>query len=388
TTDLLIKNGLKIAEFSNNTKQVLNKHMPRTASIHDPLDVIGDAHADRYKKAISSVLAEKNVDSLIVLLTPQVVTQIEETANVILQNLRRYKKPIIPVFIGGTEVDKGIDILNVNKIPGVHFPHSAITGLKALNEYNENKKSKAKGPKIHTKVTANAISRVNEILNFAKEEDRRALAPDEVEEIARLYKIPIVESLITSRYRDLKEFSRRYGFPVVVKIASYSILHKSELGGVIKDIRTSHDLKVAYKHMKSIIGNDMALHFDRVGFIQIQKQVEPGHELILGVKRDSNFGTVQIFGSGGIYAELNDDIAMRILPIRESELTEMIMETKMGKILNGYRNQKKANIKKLSRLNSSLASLALNHPQIKSIDINPCIVGPQMVDVVDMKIMV
>lgn len=386
TTDLLVKNGLNLARFTGKTKEILNKSLPRTSNVHDPLDVIGDALADRYKNAVNAVLAERKVDGLLVLLTPQIVTQVEETASVILQISRKYKKPVIPVFIGGTEVTKGIDILNVHRIPAVHFPRYAVEGMAALNKYRLIKRSRSKGPEVTQLVGANSVTRVNEILNLAKIDERKALAPDEVEEIARLYKIPIVESLITAKFTDLKNFSRRYGFPVVVKIASYSIMHKTELGGVVKDIHTSRQLKDAYKSMRSIIGIDMAMHFDKVGFIQIQKQIVSGYELIFGIKRDPNFGTVLVFGSGGIYTELMKDISMKVLPIKESELIKMIESTNAGRIIKGYRNQKGYNMKNILHLSNSLSTLAQNHPQIKSIDINPCIINSDGTFVVDMKI--
>lgn len=385
-TDQLVEKGLQLAQITDETQKILKDSLPREASIRNPIDLVGDALSDRFYKAMDAVLNEKDVSSLIVILTPQIMTQIEQTAKFI-GEMKKYNKPVLASFIGGTLVEKGIKLLSEEKVPAYQFPETAIDVLSALVEYSNfvnsptayivsNKKSKYYKDS-HTKIM--------DMYMKAKESTLDVLSSNISEQIAKMYGINIplsfkcatIEEAITLANTNVK-------YPCILKISSSNLIHKTEIGGVVQNIQNKNELKKAFLNLEGIIHNKGF----KDAYIEIQKFIQGDINLIIGANRDDNFGNILIFGQGGIYTEIIDDISRRVTPIDSKEILKMINETKISKVLKGFRNQEPFNLDPIINTIESVQYLIDDYPFIKSIDINPLIVKKDEAYAVDIKILI
>ena len=383
STDALEKEGLELANLSEKTHQKLQKNLPRTASVLNPVDVLGDALADRYGEAINDVLAEPGVDALVVILTPQVMTEIEATAEIIGRLAKKYGKPVVCSFIGGDMVDKGENVLNNYKIPSFRFPERAIKALAKMWQWRQwqlnggNRKIKTRPE------TANILHKINKLTELAKKENRKALSVLESGAVLNLGGIKTPKAAEVKNLGGAGQFAKTQGWPVVLKISSPELLHKTDKGGVVTGIDNPLKLEQAWKKI-----NQAALKLPKnsSSTIIIQKQVMGGVEVIAGIKHNASFGNVLMFGAGGILTELIADKNLKLLPIDERGVGELIAESKVYPLLKGFRGQKPLALKKLSEMIVKLANLAQANPQISEIEINPIIVTDKEAFAVDARI--
>ncbi|GCE30464.1 acyl-CoA synthetase [Dictyobacter alpinus] len=387
-TDVLMEDGLELANLSTHTVDTLSNALPRTVSIHNPVDVVGDALSGRYLRAMEAVLQEEDVSAMIVILTPQVMTEIEETAAYI-GEMQKYGKPILASFIGGTLVEKGLKLLAEKKIPAYHFPETAVNVLAHMVWYAEYRK-RASYNQNQPVATAGASPYAEEhkeaifaLYQQARAVQAPALPPESADELARRYGIPVPESY-ACRSVDQAVMCLRssIGYPCVLKIAAPSLLHKSDIGGVITNVKDEVALREGYLQLEEIIRQQQIPE----ATILVQQQVGQGIPLIIGATRDANFGTVLIFGSGGIYAEILHDISRRIAPVESHELQKMLEETRVYTILKGARGQKAANMKAIMQVIKAVEYLMQDYDFIQSIDINPLMIDAQGMCAVDVKV--
>ncbi|MDO8573266.1 MAG: acetate--CoA ligase family protein [Candidatus Daviesbacteria bacterium] len=358
SADAVINEGLELAEFDTETLLKLQQILPRSAGILNPVDVLGDALADRYAKAADVILANTEVDALIVILTPQVMTQIEKTAENLGNLSKKYRKLIFCSFIGGSLVAEGEQKLNELKIPHFRFPERAIWAVGKMWWYKNHQNLKQS-------ITQNQIQQVPNL-----DQIKQIMHQATPNEIIALAGIAVPDSAIVPGLQEAKGFASKCGFPVVLKLFSPTLLHKKAIGGVITDIENNPQLESAWKELESH-------HLD----IQIQKQVPPGVEVIIGVKKDPNFGPVLLFGAGGSYAELICDRNLCLLPIDLPRAKQLVAKSKIYSFLA------ESSLDKLYETIVRLANLALNIPEISNIEINPAIVMSDGVLAVDCKVL-
>jgi acetyl coenzyme A synthetase (ADP forming)-like protein len=368
TTDAAISDGLELAEFSEETTKVFKKSLPATANIKNPVDVIGDARADRYNIAINGAIGDPNVDGIFVILTPQSMTDIDTIAREVVKVTAGHSKPVYTSFMGEADVRSGVDILQRNKIPHYILPESMCLSFARVCEFSSNRH--VENPPILDDSHINKKA-ADTILQQAKENSRTYLAENEATKILEAYNFPVVPGYLATSQSEAVDVAERIGFPVVMKVISDEIVHKSDVKGVILNIANKKEAEAAYA---SIIDNVSSLQPGaKIKGVYVTKMIPAGVEVILGIKRDPSFGPVIMFGLGGIFVELFRDISFRIAPLSEADVNSMIKEIKAYSMLTGLRGMKMRDISSLRSCIIQLSLLALGCPQIKELDINPLI---------------
>ncbi|HBY18235.1 MAG TPA: acyl-CoA synthetase, partial [Candidatus Marinimicrobia bacterium] len=369
TTDAAIHDGLELAKFSDETTAILKKNLPATANIKNPVDVIGDARADRYSVALSAAFKDPAVDGVFVILTPQSMTEIDLIAREIAKVAHHYNKPVYSSFMGEADVAQGIDVLQRNKIPHYTLPESMCRAFATVYRFSQNQKEVPKPAPVFKDVDD---ARVEEIIQEVKNAGKHYLTEDLSDELLKAYGFPIVESVLASTEDEAVQKAENLGYPVVMKVVSDEIVHKSEAGGVILNIRSDREVKEAYK---TILKNAKAYDIHaKVKGVLIEQMIPEGEEVILGLNRDNSFGPVIMFGLGGIYVEVFKDVSFRVAPLHASDAEHMIEETRSASILHGVRGHAPRDLDKIVEYILRLSQLAINHPHIQELDINPLIV--------------
>lgn len=378
-SDLISENGMALAQLSASVKKTLSLHLPRAASLLNPIDVLGDALAERYEIAISTVLKEKEVDAVMVILTPQIMTEIKKTAEIISELSLAHKKPIVCTFIGGSQIGEGVQTLVDHTVPVFHFPERAIKALAAMWRWTSWVDANRGMPvKSNTAAVTLSAGGIDEILQEVKSEKRSALNILESNELLATYSIPVPPTQKVASFDEALGFANKHIFPVVLKVSSAGLLHKKDSGGVIVNIKDSAQLDAAFTKIKKIANS---------ADVVIQKQVESGVEVIVGIKKDPNFGYTLMFGAGGTLTELVLDRNLHILPATKNDIINLVEKAKVAKLLHGFRGDTPYNINALISLICELVHLAENHDEIEEIEINPVIVTADGVWAVDGKVL-
>ncbi|MEM4848393.1 MAG: acetate--CoA ligase family protein [Ignisphaera sp.] len=372
TSDTIILKGLRLATPSSNTIDILRNSLPPAAAIYNPVDVLGDAKADRYRIAIDALLKDPNVDSVVVILTPQAVTEPEKTAEAIIELSRKYPyKPILAAFIGGERVEKAVKMLIDNNIPVYDMPEKAVAALYGMNMYRESREYLLKIAE-YIELYNIDRNRAFSMLEKVRNENRRVLLESEAKEIMKCYGVPVAPTILAKTEDEAVEAAKSIGYPVVLKIASPDITHKTDVGGVIMNVRSDEDVRDAFK---TIITNvrryapQASIHG-----VVVQKMVPKGKEVIIGATKDPIFGHIIMFGLGGIYTELFKDVSFKLAPLSLYEAKEIIMETKAYTLLKGFRGEPPADIASIINILLRVSKLVTDIPQIVEMDINPLFV--------------
>jgi len=369
TTDAAIHDGLKLAAFSEETTAVLRKNLPKTANIKNPVDVIGDARADRYNIALSAAFKDPAVDAVFVILTPQSMTDIDLIAREVAKVSSHYDKPIYASFMGEADVKEGIDVLQRNKIPHYSLPEAMCKAVATVYKFNQEKHEVVKEKTVFDDLNP---ALAEEILNKAVAENVGYLTEETALKVLGAYGLPVLESYLAADADEAVKYAEKIGFPVVMKIMSEDIVHKFDVGGVVLNIQDPTETKTAYD---TIIKNVQAKQPNaNVKGVLVTKMVPKGEEVILGVKRDPSFDSVIMFGLGGIFVEIFKDVSFRIAPVDAISARAMIDEIKSSAILKGARGKAASDIQAIVEAIQRLSKLATDCPQIKELDINPLIV--------------
>ena len=380
STDLCEENNILLEKPSDKIIELLKKELPPMCSLTNPIDVLGDAKADRYEKTLKIILESGEYKNLFIMLTPQLGTQAKETAEVIVKLYKEYPNiNIFTTFIGGNKVQPGIDVLKENNIINFDYPVDGINLLGLL--FNKGKQSDNK-MEIEIENKSINVDIKNKIIK-AKEEGLPSLPQDIVNEIMDFYHIPYPKSAnFTDKNLALDFCKKIFPSPVVMKISSPDAIHKTEMKGIFVGINDEKQFESAFESLNEIITNKNLKNAS----VLIQEMVNrSAKEAIIGMNTDSNFGKIIIFGTGGVYTEVYDDISLRILP--NHDFKEMVNETKLGKILNGYRGEKPKNVQSVIDVLEAIQKIAFDFPEIISIDINPLMVTEDKAYVVDFKIL-
>jgi acetyl coenzyme A synthetase (ADP forming)-like protein len=370
-TDMTMSSGLQLASFSEETQEALKSHLPEAASVKNPVDVIGDAAQDRYENALEAVINDQGVDGALVILTPQSMTNALGTAQAIVRIARRSQKPILCSFMGIIDVSAGVKYLQEQGYPVYTFPENAAKAFGALYRYSQwlNRQHLAQFKLQHDK------ERAAEVIDDAINAGKTYLGELEGLDILKSYGF---QTLLTELATDAKQavtIAEKIGYPVVMKIVSPQIVHKSDAGGVKVGIKSPEQVRETFA---AIVASARAYSPDaQITGVLIQQMAPQGEEVILGMNRYPIFGPLLMFGLGGIFVEIFRDVSFRLAPLGRNEARRMIKKIKGFKLLQGFRGRPKADVAVLEKYLVSLSDLAASHPDIAEMDINPLIVHPE-----------
>ena len=387
-TDSLISLGGKLVELSEKTMQRLNEYLPPFWSHGNPIDVLGDATPERFAGATEIVLEDENVDAVLVLLTPQAMTAPTETAVAISQLAAKTTKSIMAGWLGGASMREGIQIFNQAGISSFTTPEQAIRAFMTLSNYSENQAMLYETPKevpVSFKYDRLELRKkyIKDIFPKAKilnEDDSKMLVND--------YGINTTHPQPAATEDEAVAIARKKGYPVVMKIYSPDITHKSDVGGVALNIKDDEMVRATFRNMiKTAKEKRPDARIEGVT-IQIMVNTKDGIELIVGTKKDPIFGTVMLVGMGGVTAELFKDNRLEFPPLNEQLAHQMLKSLKIYPLLKGYRGDTPKNIDKLIEVLIRMSYLAADYPEIAELDINPLVVTPTDVIALDARIVV
>ena len=368
--DAIERLGLTFAKPAEETIEKLAAHLPVAANLQNPFDVLGDALADRYEFALDVVLDDPNVDTVLVLLTPQAMTEAGPTAEAIVRKAReKPNKPILACFMGAGKVDEGVGVLRDASIPQYDSPESAVTTIRAMADYV---RWKAR-PKRVVKLFPVNRRKVESIIERHLRRHLLEIGEAESKEILEAYGFATPKGSIATTADQAANIAEQLGYPVVLKIWSPDILHKSDVGGVKVGLKTDQEVKDAFDLMMYRIPKKRP-QADILGVL-VQEMCSSGREVILGMNRDPQFGPMMMFGMGGIMVEVLKDVSFYLAPLTGEEARQMLVSTKTYQILKGVRGQEGVDIEAIAEGLQRLSQLVTEFPQIKEMDINPFVVG-------------
>ena len=372
TTDAAIARGLELGRFSEATTEMFRKSLPVTANIKNPVDVIGDARADRYRVALSGALDDSNVDGALVILTPQSMTDIQAIAEEVATTTGRHEKPVYASFMGEMDVAPGIQILHRWSIPHYVLPESMCTAYAGALFFKQQVEYVDEEP---FRVARPLIDRAQSVLSAAKRRGPGFLMEEEAVGILAAFGLPVLTSQVAANRTEAMRCAERVGFPVVMKVSSKEITHKIDVQGVVLGIRNAREAGEAFEAILSSV--QKARPEAPVRGVLVQKMADPGVEVILGIKRDPSFGGVVMFGLGGTFVEIFKDVNFRVAPFGPRAAGELIEGIKAHPILAGARGKARRDIASVHDCVLRLSALAEACPDILELDINPLIVGEE-----------
>jgi len=385
--DMLITSGAQLADLTPETMLSLNQILPPTWSHNNPVDIIGDAGPELYAKAVDIVAKDPNTDGLLVILTPQAMTDPTATAEELKPFAHIEGKPILASWMGVGQVEKGEDILNEAKIPTFKYPDRAAKAFYYMWRYSENLRSLYETPQTPVQNGHGYIDRAAaaKIISDVRKAGRTILTEFESKQLLNTYGIPTVETHIALTESDAVKEAARLGFPVVLKLYSETITHKTDVGGVQLNLRTASAVRQAWKAIESSCTKKAGKeHF--LG-VTVQPMIKlEGYELIIGSSVDAQFGPVLLFGTGGQLVEVYKDRALGLPPLNGTLARRMMERTKIFRALQGVRGRKAVDIAGLEQLMVRFSQLVVEQPWISEIDINPLLVSSERIFALDARV--
>ncbi len=367
-TDMTEISGLTLARFSRETDEALHKHLPPTANFSNPVDVIGDASRDRYENALEAVIKDNGVDGVLMILTPQSMTDAIGTAEAIVNIYKRTKKPITCSFMGVVDVSAGVKHLQEHHVPVYRFPENAARAMGTLHESTRWLKRR-----ILPQYELNFDSlKARKIIDDCLASGKSVLGEHDGAPLLECYGFKPCPMKLAQTAAEAGQIADELGYPLVLKIVSEQILHKSDAGGVRVNLKTRKDVEHGFTE---ILENAFTYAPEaQIDGILVQKMAPAGEEVILGVNRYPGFGHLIMFGFGGIYVELFKNVVFRLAPLGRNTARRMIRGIKGYEMLTGFRGKPVADIEEIERLLVGLSQLVTDNPEIKELDINPLFV--------------
>ncbi|MEM1282812.1 MAG: bifunctional acetate--CoA ligase family protein/GNAT family N-acetyltransferase [Chlamydiota bacterium] len=389
-TDATVLNGAKIAKLQKNTIEQLDEFLPPAWSHGNPVDILGDALADRFGTTIRIVANDENVDGLLVVLSPQDVTDPNGTAEYMREFAHLDNKPILASWMGGDTVLKGAQTLHHSGIPSFSYPDDAAWSFAKMWDYSLNLRSIYETPSVRDDTSdffseVPSIWEVDQIIQKARREKRDLLDEYESKKILACYNIPIVETLKAKSCEEAVEQANKLRYPVVVKLYSKTITHKTDVGGVKLNLTSDDDVSKAFNDIQqSVTEKEGADAFDGV---TVQRMVKiDGYELILGCSCDEQFGPVLLFGTGGQLVEVYKDRSLGLPPLNTTLARRMMQQTKIYTALKGVRGREAVDMKQLEEVLVHFSQLIVENPRIKELDINPLLVSADEIIALDARV--
>jgi len=368
--DAIERQGLSFAKLTDETIEKLKTSLPPAANFYNPVDVLGDALADRYEFALDVLLDDPNVDTVLVLLTPQAMTDAQGTAEAVVRATQaKPEKPVLACFMGASKVADGVKVFREAKIPQYESPEAAVTTIKAMADHVRWRSQ----PKRVVKLFPVNRRKVESIIERHLRHGLREIGEAESKEILEAYGFATPKGSIATTAEQAANIAQQLGYPVVLKIWSPDILHKSDVGGVKVGLKSAKEVKDAFDLMMyRIPKKEPNAHI--LGVL-VQEMCRSGREVILGMHRDPHFGPLMMFGMGGIMVEVLKDVAFYLAPLTGEEAKQMLVKTKTYQLLKGVRGQEGVDIETIAEGLQRLSQLVTEFPQIQEMDINPYVVG-------------
>lgn len=366
-TDVTTLSGLRLAQFTTETTEALLSHMPFTANVTNPVDIIGDATKGRYKEALKVAINDENVDGVIVILTPQSMTDIIGTAETVIELDRNTDKPVIAVFMGIVDVSAGVKLLENEEIPVFKFPEEAARAFGALYKYNR----WVHRPHLREIHVKGETEKARNIIKTAVDNNERYLGEIGGNEVLECYGFPLLSTTLATTADEAVEIASKLDTKVALKIVSPDVIHKSDSGGVSLNLKGDDEVRDGFSNMIARIKSNQP-DADIRGVL-VQEIAKPGVEVIVGATNTQGTGPLMMFGLGGIFVEIFKDVSFRIAPITHNSVHAMVKSIKGYPMLTGARGQKPCDIEAVELCLLKLSQLMMENPEISEIDINPLI---------------
>ncbi|CAA9410369.1 MAG: Acetyl-CoA synthetase (ADP-forming) alpha and beta chains, putative [uncultured Rubrobacteraceae bacterium] len=383
-TDALIAGGGELAEISPQTMEKLNDVLPAPWSHGNPVDVLGDADPERYAKALETAAEDPESDGLLVVLTPQDMTDPTATAERLAPYASKTGKPVLASWMGGAEIAAGESVLNGAGIPTFEFPDDAARAFTNMWRYTYNLRGIYETPELAEETDADR-ERAEEVIAGARDAGRTILTEFEAKKVLAAYGIPTVQTEVARSAEEAVGLAERMGYPAVLKLDSETITHKTDVGGVRLNLQNADEVRQAFEEMRSSVHENFRP--EDFGGAAVQPMVSlDGHELIIGSSLDPQFGPVLLFGSGGSLVEVYRDRALALPPLTTTFARRMMERTRVFEALGGVRGQAPVDVGALEKLLVRFSSLVVEQPWIKELDINPLLASPERLVALDARV--
>jgi len=387
-TDALIARGGKLAHLSPDTGRALNAVLPPYWSKGNPIDILGDATPERYAEVVKICRQDDNIDGLLIILTPQGVTDAAETAIAVAEACKGATKTILTSWMGRDDVREANEILNRNKLPTYSTPEQAVKTYMYMYQYTRNLEQLYETPEELPMELLSSKQPLIEVIQKASKENREILTETEAKSFLEAYGIPTVETRFAGTEDEAVSIADDMGYPVVLKIYSTQITHKTDVGGVALNLKNETELREACRRiLEAAKKHEPAAQIQ--GVVVQSMITDPGYEVILGSKKDPVFGPVILFGMGGILVELYKDRAIGFPPLNQTLARRIMESTKAYQLLKGFRKgMPPANIKRLEEVMVKFSEMLVDFPQIDEVDINPLLANSTGVIALDARIVI
>lgn len=366
--DAVENTGMQVKPLESSISMALRQKLPPAASVHNPIDVLGDADPDRYAMALNAALDDETVDGVVVILTPQAMSRPAETARAIISSLRG-DKPVLAAFMGGQDVMPAREEFVQANLPDYPAPERAVEALKAMCDYAAWRR---RPPRIVTRFPVNR-RRVERIIARQTRMGLKEVGEVNAKEILAAYDFVVLPGEFARSAEEAVTVADRVGYPVAMKIVSPDVIHKSDVGGVKLNLASAQQVRDAFDLMMLRIGR--RLPEARLQGVYVEMMGKPGREVILGMHRDPQFGPMLMFGLGGIFVEVMKDVSFYLAPITKEEAMHMLMNTRSYALLKGARGQGPVDLEGIAGALQRISQLVTDFPNIIEMDINPFIVG-------------
>lgn len=382
--DAIARSSARLASLEKKTIKKLDNVLPSAWSKGNPVDLLGDADRLRYRSAIKICLDDKNVDGILTILTPQSMTDPDAIAKELVNISKNTEKTLMASWMGGDSVAKGIKRLEMGNVPAFISPEDAISSFASVHSYSKNQNLLYKTPSTIPQAFLPKTKKSRELIDFVIRDNRDSLTEAEAKELLANYKIPVAENGLAKTPLEAAKIAFKIGFPVVMKILSPDIIHKTDMGGVKLNVNSKKEAHEAFEE----IMNSSRRHNPQADIhgVFIEKMINKRYELILGCKKDSIFGPALVFGMGGLAVEIFKDIRVGLPPLNMSLSMRMIANTKIYKLLKGFRNIPRVDLQSIQFLLYKFSYLIVDFPEIKELDINPFAVDEHGGVVLDAKV--
>jgi acetyl coenzyme A synthetase (ADP forming)-like protein len=366
-TDAAVSAGLTVPRLDESTMTRLAESLPATANIKNPVDVIGDARADRYMAALTEVLKDPNVDQVLVILTPQSMTDIESIARGVRDVHKNAGKAMACSFMGATDVVSGIRVLQEAHIPHYLLPEWATQAMADVQRIRASREQPIEAPQALPVDQAAARAVIDKSpVGYLQEHESLA--------VLRAYGLPVPQHKLCISGAEAAAFAEEIGYPVVLRVVSPQVVHKWDVGGVALNLSSAAAVRVAFEAMLENVGR--AVPGAQILGAVCRRMIPGGHEVILGAKRDPSFGPVLMFGLGGLYVELFKDVTFALAPLSRDRAMRTLRQVRAYRLLEGHRGGPRANIEGIEECLMRLGQLVADFERIAELDVNPLIAGP------------
>lgn len=385
-TDALMSCGGTLAKLSEDTLRQLDEVLPSAWPRANPVDILGDAPPERMGAATRLVLADEGVDSVLVLLTPQAMTDPTAAARAVVASAAEHRKPVLAVWMGGPTVREGIHLLNHAGIATYPAPEQAVRAFMHLVSSAQNLELLYETPRALPTAFAGDLPRLRALLTASRSQADDVLPEIPSKSLLEAYDIPVTEPRLAHSDTEAVEAARQIGYPVVLKVHSPEITHKTDVGGVVLNVRNDAEVRAAFHSIETSVRNNRPEA--TLAGVTVQRGIDlsGGIELMLGARRDPVFGAVVMVGMGGVTAEVLRDRTVGLPPLNERLARRMLESLRAWPLLQGYRGRPGVHLDRLTEILIRFSSLIANHPEISELDVNPLFVREQEVIALDARV--